>query len=204
MFPLNTRITLSALTLMGALGLAGCAAGNSTAASEESSSVSSATTSSATASPSKSGSTESTASPTAEPTSSPSNKDLLAPVPKESANGSNISVFKAEITEASVGKTPVNQMHEVPGEQAVQATVKLENLSDSPVDATYLGFPTLKLNGTPVQGVTSEAEKSFTTIEPGQSQEVTFFFPAPTVPKQAEVKLDDGHGTSTTITHPVN
>ncbi|MDO4915991.1 MAG: hypothetical protein Q3974_00040 [Rothia sp. (in: high G+C Gram-positive bacteria)] len=198
MLPLNTRLTLSALTLVGALGLAGCAAGNSRTTPEESSS-SSATT----ASPSSSSTAESFTSPTEGPNSSPSNKDLPAPVPTESANGANLSVFKAEITDASVSKTPVNQMHEVPGEQAIKATVKLTNLSDSPADATLLSFPVLINGATPVPGITSENNKLFSSIKPHQSQEVTFYFPTKTPLENIKLNLDDSHGTSTTLTHPL-
>lgn len=95
-------------------------------------------------------------------------------------------------------------MHAVPGEQAVRVTLKLRNLSDQPADATNLSFPTLLLDGTPIQGATSEDTPAFGTLEAGQSQEATFFFPSTTIPHEVEVKLDDGRGTSTVLTHPTH
>lgn len=210
MLPLNTRTALSTLALVGALGLAGCASNDAPSTAKNSSDSSTSAASSASASASAESPTPQRSSATAgdnttsSNTAGPSSEAIPAPVPTESASGANISVFKAEIVDASVDKTPANQMHEVPGEQAVKATVKLTNLSDSPADATLLSFPVLNDGATPVPGITAENDKLFSNIKPHQSQEVTFYFPTKTPPETIKLKLDDSHGTSTTLTHSVN
>lgn len=207
MLPLNTRTALSTLTLVGALGLAGCASNDapSTAKDSSTSVASSASASASAESPTPQQSSASAGyNTTSSNTAGPSSAAIPAPVPTESASGANISVFKAEIVDASVGKTPANQMHEVPGEQAVKATVKLTNLSDSPADATLLSFPVLSDGATPAPGITAENDKLFSNIKPHQSQEVTFYFPTKTPQETIKLKLDDSHGTSTTLTHSVN
>lgn len=197
----TTRASALVLLSVASLGLAAC--GPSEHAESPTSTSASASASPITTS-SSSENSPTTTSPSGGKNSNsttPTNSALPAEVPKTTADGANISVFKAEITSAEKSKTPPNQMHEIPGEPAVKATVKLTNLSDQPADATYLSFPTLENAGEVSQAVTGEETKTFTEIAPGESQEVTFFFPAQQVPDQATIKLDDGSGSSTSLTH---
>lgn len=195
----HRTLRVSTLVLLGVASLSLTACSSSAPAdSKTSTSAPASATTSASESPQT---TSSPAETNPQTSATPTNSHLPAEVPKTTADGANISVFKAEITSAEKSKTPPNQMHEIPGEPAVKATVKLTNLSDQPADATYLSFPTLENAGEVSQAVTGEETKTFTEIAPGESQEVTFFFPAQQVPDQATIKLDDGSGSSTSLTH---
>lgn len=197
----TTRASALILLAVASLGLAAC---GSSEQAESPTSTSASASASPIATSSSSENSPTTTSPSGGKNSSsatPTNPALPAEVPKTTADGANISVFKAEITSTEKSKTPPNQMHEIPGEPAVKATVKLTNLSDQPADATYLSFPTLENAGEVSQAVTGEETKTFTEIAPGESQEVTFFFPAQQVPDKATIKLDDGSGSSTSLTH---
>lgn len=197
----TTRASALILLAVASLGLAAC---GSSEQAESQTSTSASASASPIATSSSSENSPTTTSPSGGKNSSSAtstNPALPAEVPKTTADGANISVFKAEITSAEKSKTPPNQMHEIPGEPAVKATVKLTNLSDQPADATYLSFPTLENAGEVSQAVTGEETKTFTEIAPGESQEVTFFFPAQQVPDEATIKLDDGSGSSTSLTH---
>lgn len=197
------RVSLLALATLTSLALAGCGETNSQEASP--SATSAAVTTAATGAPTESGvpsSSQETNAPEADP--SATSADMPTELPQKTVDGANISVFNAEITAVEQSETPPNQMHELPGESAVKATIKLTNLSDESADATYLSFPTLTAGEIVSQAVTPNDGEMFGTIAPGESKELTFYFPVETMPTAVDITLDDGKDATVTITHPLS
>lgn len=130
----------------------------------------------------------------------------LSSLPK-TQEGATISVFTAEITDASWGEVRTGTAHVLPGSSALRVTVKLTNISDQPVDASPLSFPTLELaDSTQFTGAgdsENPTENTFGTIAPEDSKELTIAFPLEHTSGNFKILLTDpgASETSTTLTH---
>lgn len=173
----------------------------------------SADASSAGATPTSSAASSSAAAPSSSASgdlgSASSGPGAPSPLPTDDLPaGTDISVFAAQITEASWGQVRHPVGHDRPGTPAVLVRLRLENRSDRSVDAAYLSAPSATLDGRLVAG-TPEAEDpaqaAFGVIPAGGSASLLIAYPADSAPQRITVHLQDpaDPGTAADLTAPV-
>ena len=155
--------------------------------------------------------TETATAETTEPAPSgisPSANILPKALPSQAALDANISVFNAEIIEATQDEVKTTAGRIEPGTPAIRVVLKLTNTSADPVDAATLSFPTATVDGEDVMGFGDSEDQQrimFGEIAPGESQEIDLAFPTEAKPETIDVQLTDpAHPDTTfTLTHDV-